>query len=158
MIIFSPLFLQVSCGYLGAAAKLMMTSSAVKWAWERVCTNVTRRKKYKKLDAFFDSTLVQSNHNVLKCRCELSYRVNRYMHSELLRINCFRMDRSNIELLNYKLSINFPEKVRILLDRIIETHAHHTYSCLMACWLNQGLEKTTKVVKIWHLRNNITAS
>ena len=37
----------------GAAAKLMMIS-AVKWAWVRDCTNTTRLKKSKKLDAFFD--------------------------------------------------------------------------------------------------------
>ena len=43
----------------GAAAKLMMTSSAVKWAWVRDCTKTNKKKK--KLDAFFDFGVVQSN-------------------------------------------------------------------------------------------------
>ena len=47
----------------GTVGKLMMTSSAVKWAWVRGGTNVTWQKlikKFKKLNAFFDSAFVQS--------------------------------------------------------------------------------------------------
>ena len=47
----------------GAAAKLMIKSSEMRLGTRLRCPNVTRQKliKNKKLDAFFDSALVQSN-------------------------------------------------------------------------------------------------
>ena len=49
---------------LGAPAKLMMTSSAVKWAWVRGA-KMWPDEKNKKLDAFFYSALVQSKNIII---------------------------------------------------------------------------------------------